>query len=158
MNNHSMRRSGRTLATAVMAVLLIGVMPARADQPSTSGCNDERLHTLKVKMAAARASYARGEVAKIKVTVTREIAGQETQAGAGTHVVVSAEAGEVALWGGGTTGEDGKAVVKVKVLRAAPTGPADGFGYAWREIADAPCLRAREDGHVELAKLFRITR
>jgi len=36
MNTHPRRRSSRTLAAAVMAVLLIGVMPAQAGQPSTS--------------------------------------------------------------------------------------------------------------------------
>lgn len=36
MNTKSRRRSSRTLATAVMAVLLIGVMPAHAGQPTTS--------------------------------------------------------------------------------------------------------------------------
>lgn len=36
MNTHSMRRSSRTLAAALMAVLLIAVTPAHAGQSSTS--------------------------------------------------------------------------------------------------------------------------
>lgn len=36
MNPHSMRRAGRTLAATVMAVLLIGAIPAHAGQSSTS--------------------------------------------------------------------------------------------------------------------------
>lgn len=151
------RRVRAWAITAITAGLIAGVLGI-APAGAASGCNGERLHTLKVKMATARTSYARGEVAKIKVTVTREIAGQETQAGAGTQVAVSAQAGDVLLAGGGTTGEDGKAVVKVKVLRVAPTGPVGGFGYAWREIAHGPCLQAQEDGHVEIERLFRITK
>lgn len=156
MNTHSMRRSSRTLATALMASLLIGVMPAHAGQPSTSRCGPTTTRTLKLTMDAARPSYAPGEVAKVRVRVTREVAGYETDvATAGTRVVVSAHAGDVIMYGGGVTDERGRAIVKVKVKRIAPTGPADGFSYAWRRLV-GPCFG--EDGHVEVAGLFRITR
>ncbi|MGH2748067.1 MAG: hypothetical protein ACRDKB_09110 [Actinomycetota bacterium] len=50
----------------------------------------------------------------------------------------------------------GRAIVRVRIKRGAPTRPADGLGYAWRELALGPCLG--EGGHVDVAGLFRITR
>ena len=125
------------------------------------------LRTLHLEYEANKKTYKIGEIAEIKVKVTRPA--EEDPLGQGIpmdrpHVEPAAEVsigvglaiGRVFLPGAGLTDENGEATVKIKIENYAPAGQwADASAYAWKVVQNTPCATIQEDGYRIQPRMFR---
>lgn len=128
------------------------------------------LRTLHLEYNADKKIYKIGEIAKVKVTVTRPA--KEDPLGNGIpmdrpfvepaadiNVGVGLSIGRVFLPGAGVTNDKGVATVKIKIENYAPAGKwADTSAYAWRIVQSTTCGTVQEDGYRVQPRLFRTTR
>lgn len=134
-----------SLLFVVSGLALIG--PASA---AVASCEDpDDLNTFKVRIRAEKLQYRLGEVARLHVKVTRYVADRELGPAEGAQISVGLFSKDIARFGGGVTDEAGKAIVKVRIGRRMPLGPADAHAHATKRITDGPCLRRQEWGALE---------
>lgn len=115
-------------------------------------------------------TVAIGDIAKIKVTVTRpadeDPAGNgiptprpTTMPAADAIVGIGLHIGPVFLPGAAITDEEGKATVKIKIESYAPANTlVDASAYAWRVALTLPCATVQEDGYRTYPRALRTTR
>ena len=125
------------------------------------------LRTLNIEFKADKKIYNPGEIAQIKVKVTRpakeDPMGQGipmerpyVEPAAGVNVGIGIAIGRVFLPGAGLTDENGEATVKIKIESYAPSGEwADASAYAWKIIMPTPCATVQEDGYQIYPRMFR---
>lgn len=125
------------------------------------------LRTLHLEYEADKKVYKVGEVATIKVTVTRpakeDPLGQGipmdrpyVEPAVGVNVGVGLSIGRVFLPGAGLTDENGEALVKIKIENYAPAGKwADASAYAWKIVQATTCGTVQEDGFRIQPRMFR---
>ncbi|HWC12991.1 MAG TPA: hypothetical protein VG929_00165 [Actinomycetota bacterium] len=125
------------------------------------------LRTLHLEYKADKKIYEIGDIAQIKVTVTRpadeDPLGQGipmdrpfVEPAADVNVGVGLSIGRVFLPGAGLTNEKGVAIVKIKIENYAPAGKwADASAYAWRVVQSTPCATVQEDGYRIQPRMFR---
>lgn len=187
-NHSGMRRrlAGIALALGLTSGLMFAATPAHAcsgpDGGSTptpkqilkrgvtrGSMETTSLRTLHIEAAATKESYEIGEVAKFPVHVTRPAKEDPMRLGlpwdrpyvedaAGVNVGVGLLAGDVFLAGFAQTGEDGKAVIKIKIKSYTRPAPVDAAFYAWNIVADTPCLRIEENGFLAISEMVHFHR
>ena len=172
-------RTSLVALTATACVALVGVQPAAGSPeiPCRSvGARELRgtsmdivqLRTFTVEVKPLAKGYKIGRPAQFSVTVTRPAHKDPLQVGpdfdppasapaAGASVGVGVHVGEVFVPGFAITGDDGTAIVTIKLPSYMKPGPADIDGYAWKVAADSPCLTIEEDCYVHLVKAFTVT-
>lgn len=127
------------------------------------------LRTFHLEVEPTKKRFKVGEVAKIKVTVTRPA--HEDPLGLGVeqepphsepaedvNVGMGLRIGDVFLFGHAITNEDGLATVKIKIKSYTPAGKANADAYAWKTVADTTCLKVEENGYRQLPNIFTIFR
>jgi hypothetical protein len=113
-------------------------------------------------------TVAIGEVAKIKVNVTRPADEDPiglgvptprptTQPAEDAIVGVGLMIGNVFLPGAALTDAKGDAVVKIKIEPWAPAAPVNVSIYAWRVAYNNACLTVQEDGYEAMPRAFKTT-
>lgn len=151
---------------AMTSVLLAGCSSPEGSPPAAfEECADESLPTLVVKVRTAKDAYRPGEFARLRVLVQRaaqtdehgEGPSQEVGPVEGAEVTLGATVKDVTFGAGGTTDENGRARIKMKVKRYVPAGVADIMAAATLELIDLDCA-PKETGHVEEHGLFRVIR
>ncbi len=173
------RRTSLLAATAILAGSLsfVQASPAlacsstsvRSMLRSGEGLEVVTLRTYHLEVKANKPAYKVGELAKVKVTVTRPA--HEDPAGAGieqeppesfpaegVNVGIGLRVGEVFLFGHSMTNEEGVAMVKIRLKAYTPAGKASADAYAWKTAVDTPCARVEENGYAQKSSLFNVLR
>ena len=120
----------------------------------------EKNRTFQLTVRALENVYKIGENAEFRVRVARVIDGQELGPVEGADVSIEISLGDVSLFGGSITDEEGRALVKVRLKKYASAGSADVYAQARKQTADIPCHSELEYefGDIELKGLFRVVR
>lgn len=148
----------RFAVSAVLAALAgTFVAPPAVAAASEPACDGQAAETFEVQLSGYKAKYRVGDTARFKALVTRHVGGVEVAPAEGAFVVVGVKVGRVIVGGGGTTDENGLVDIKVRLRRYLPTGRADVWAAATKEIEPVPC-HPYEWGSLELPRLFKVTR
>lgn len=152
----------KALLGALIAQVLIAGSAYAGPAPASVTCSsneDVGVETFEVAVEAARRVYRPGQTAKVTVTVNRHVHGTPLSVPAEDITVLSMGTTEALMMvGSGITDPDGRTEVKLRIPRNEPAGWVEGFTFASRSIAQAPCLRADEYGSNRQERLFRIKR
>lgn len=176
-----MKRFTIVIAFALLASLLpgsAGASPAASPLPCSgravdvmrNGMEQIQLKTLDLEVSAAKETYRVGEVATFKALVTRPA--KEDPLGQGIPMdrpfVTPAEdinlgvgllfKGNVFLPGFGITDENGEVTLKVKIEKYVKPGMVNASFFAWKTVAELPCLRIDEAGHKPVPEIFRVVK
>jgi hypothetical protein len=134
-----------------------------------SGRDTVQVRTLSVTAAPVKKTYKVGDVAKVKVTVSRP-AGEDPFGNGMTipqpvaapasdvYVGVGVNLGNVFLPGFAVTDVQGKATVKIPLKSYAPPKKAQVSVYAYTTDLDTACLRLEENGYEEYKSMFSVKR
>ena len=141
-----------------------------ATSPAASACNMEYIQatTFTVDVGSFEKSYRRGDVVKVKVTVSRPAEedpvglgiGFErptTQPAAEVNVGVGISVGRVFLPGYGFTNAQGRVVVPIRIERYAPLKTAYVRAYAYRTALETTCLTVEEQGFRTVPEAFKVS-
>ena len=126
------------------------------------------LRTLKLEVSPMKDEYRIGEVAKFEALVTRPA--DEDPAGQGipmerpfvtpapdvTIGVGLLFPGDVYLPGFGVSDEDGKAILKVKIMDYVKPGPVHASFFASKTVVEANCARVDEIAYVPMSNAFPV--
>lgn len=139
------------LVGLVLAAQAVGLAPAGA-----AGCADahHQIETFRITVQPAEKTYRIGERARIITLVEREVGGTYTPA-QDVRVLLAASVRRREVIGAGTTNEDGRTVVSLKLNRQLRPGIADVFGHAFKSSLDLPCV-PQETGFVDAEDVFRV--
>lgn len=170
----------RRLVAIVLMSLVAGNLVAGSSAADTSACSGQMarairaagleripLRSLHIEAEADKKAYSLGEVATVKVNVTRPA--KEDPAGQGipidrpisepaeeVFVGVGLSIGRVFLAGAGVTDAKGNAKVKIKIERYAPRNTiVDASVYAWKIIHENTCFTVLEEGYRVYPRYFR---
>lgn len=166
---HSIARLAVAALAAATALGLVPGTPVASGSLSASGPQCGRvvtLYDLDVEAKPASKSSARGEVAKVNVTVKRpddqDPAGEGHQwdpphqePASDINVGVSFHAGNVYMYGAGVTNDKGKATVRIKIERYAPPGQVYAEVGA-RNVVRQDCPDIYEVGYESYEKFIKI--
>lgn len=120
-----------------------------------------------VSMQPLRKVYQQGEVARVQVTVTRQVKHARLNPipigpANGVQVLVALNDGRSYLAGSGTTDLLGQATVEIPITRQARAGLFDADGYAWRThvpTSPSPCGQPIEEyGETFSARFLRVAK
>lgn len=154
----SAMKNGRSMEAGVV----------RAD--SSGGMERVSLLTLHLEVAETKPVYRIGEIAEIKVTVTRPAKEDPLGNGIpmdrpyvepaeGVTVGVGLHIGNVFLPGAAMTDARGVAKIKIKIASYAPAGQwADMSVYAWKVVQETACASVQEYGYKSLPRHFKTTK
>lgn len=152
----------QVLIGAVIAQVLVGGSAYAGPAPASDTCSsndDISLETLEVAVETARRVYRPGQSVTLTVTVNRHVHGTPLSAPAEDITVLSLGTTEgIMMVGSGITDSDGRTEVKLRIPKSEPAGWVEGFTFASRSVAQAPCLHADEYGSIRQKRLFRIKR
>ncbi|MGH2747593.1 MAG: hypothetical protein ACRDKB_06680 [Actinomycetota bacterium] len=165
-------RRRRGVISALAASLVAGVLFAAPAPSAAHGCGDSETYAVRnfhIEMKPVKKTYHVGDTAKVKFTVTRPA--HEDPAGAGqeydppmsfpaedVQLGVGLFVGETFFTGWALTDAEGKAMVSIKILRYADTGPAHARAYATKMIHQNVCVTVLEDGFTAQDNIFTVTR
>jgi hypothetical protein len=165
--NKLIRKLAALCATAVLA----GSMTAAPAQAAAhcAGTEQVNLYTFKVNMKSAKKSYTLGQTATINVEVLRPadedplgmhqpMPPVEKHPVEGANIGVGLRAGDVFLFGVGTTNADGKAAVKIKIQTYAEPGEVNVDALAYKVIHQNVCMTVQEFGYASVPSMFTVTK
>jgi hypothetical protein len=169
MNGH---RRGLALRLSIATALAISLLPVMGSAAAADSCAARMeyvtLNTLHVDVAPLKKSYRKGDVVKLKVRVSRPSENDPVGLGismdrpfsepaADVNVGVGLSIGRVFLPGYSLTDESGRATVRIKIERYAPSGKvAHVQVFAYMERANTPCLVVEEQGYEAMPNAFRV--
>ena len=123
--------------------------------------------TFYVQVGKLSKTYNRGDVVKVKVTVSRPSDEDPTGLGVpverptsapaqGVNVGVGISIGRVFLPGYARTDANGVATAKIKLEKYVPSAAAHVRAFAYKETLQTPCLTIEEQGYRAVDKAFRV--
>lgn len=148
----------KALVSLLSLVLVSASLAFGAAASATeAACDSEDVHSLRVRMWTNKQRYVVGQVARVQVKVVRQATEKAPASPAeGVTVTVAVTSDDVFLGGSAITDAAGRAIVKIKLPKYMPLGPADAQAGATKSIADGPCVRTREFGADKRTSFFTI--
>lgn len=164
---------GRLTRFLVGSAVALSALPTAATAAAAAPCAPQAmeyitLNTLHVDVGKLKRAYSKGDVVKVKVTVSRPSENDPVGLGVsmerpvsepaeGVNVGVGISIGRVFLPGYSLSDGDGKAVVKVKIASYAPAGKmAQLQVFAYKEQLNTPCLIVEEQGYEAMPNAFKV--
>lgn len=141
-----------------------------ATSPAASACTMEYVATttMTVDIDSFEKSYRRGDVVKVKVTVSRPAEEDPVGLGVGfepptsqpaaeVNVGVGISVGRVFLPGYGFTNAEGRVVVPIRIERYTPLKTAYVRAYAYKTVLETTCLTLEEQGFRTVPDAFKVS-
>lgn len=170
-----MNVAARAALTGVVAAGLLWPVPTAAATGACSGVAAQRtletivVESLDVELRAARRRYAPGDVARVRVTVTRPAGSDPAGPGelvdppasvpaAGVEVGLGVSIGDEYAYGYGVTGDRGITTAKVRIPADAPRKAAHVRALASKRYVNTICANVDEVGFASKRRLFRVVR
>ncbi|MGH2755863.1 MAG: hypothetical protein ACRDLB_15715 [Actinomycetota bacterium] len=170
----------RIIAVTALAAFIVGVFPFGSPASAHCGAVELKVRTFHVVAKWTKKSYKIGDMAKLKVNVTRPSKKDPVtedgtdmptespyrEPAADVTLGLAIFVGDVYLNGGGITGADGTATVKVPLPEYSDTGMADTRLYAYKRYfqsddiipSSISCVHFEEYGMLEPGPGVQITR